>query len=309
MMSLMRPTNRVLFAFGLVAASVAPAVAWASAWDGDYFPDVKLTAHTGEEVRFFSDLLEDRVVAINFMFTSCAAVCPTETARLRQVQRLLQHRVGKDVFMYSISIDPARDSVEALAEYAKKFDVGPGWKFLRASQEDVDLIQSKLGMLVENEDDPLDHSTSFIIGNQSTGRWTKRSPFEHPSILARLIGDDMHNFTVETHAPLQSYSVVQPRDQLDQGEYIYRTRCNACHTIGQGDELGPDLAGITKLRPAAWLERWIMEPDVMLEEGDELALAVKAKYGEVTMPNLGLTEVDAKAVIDYIAQMSGASET
>ena len=278
-------------------------------WGADYFPDVTLTTHTGEEVKFFTDLLKDKVVAINFMFTSCQAVCPTETARLRQVQRLLGDRVGKDVHMYSISIDPARDTPAALAAYARKFDVGPGWTFLRGSKEDIELLEYKLGLVVDDSDDPLDHSTSFVVGNQASGRWIKRSPYEHPSILARLLGDELHNFTKPSTLPLKNYSEAEAVAEQSSGEYIFRTRCNACHSIGgNGESLGPDLLGITTVRDRHWLQEWIKAPDMMLATGDPLAIAFYKRNNGLSMPNLGLTDQDAQAVIEYIEEHEAAAE-
>jgi len=65
-------------------------------------------------------------VAINFIYTSCPNSCPLETARLMKVKRILGDRVGRDVFLYSITIDPERDTPEVLKEYAEKFQIGPG---------------------------------------------------------------------------------------------------------------------------------------------------------------------------------------
>ena len=79
-------------------------------WGGDYFPNTLLTDQDGRQVRFFDDLIKGKVVVINFIFTSCSDSCPLETARLRQVQKLLGDRVGKDIFFYSISIDPLSDT-------------------------------------------------------------------------------------------------------------------------------------------------------------------------------------------------------
>jgi protein SCO1/2 len=78
----------------------------ATPWGGDYFPNTLLTDQDGRQVHFFDDLIKGKVVVINFIFTSCSDSCPLETARLRQVQKLLGDRVGKDIFFYSISIDP-----------------------------------------------------------------------------------------------------------------------------------------------------------------------------------------------------------
>src|SRR5262249_51560256 len=76
-----------------------------SPWGEDYFPNVPLVTQDGKTVHFFDDLIKGRVVAIDFIFTSCGQVCPLEAARLSEVQKLLGDRVGRDVFFYSISID------------------------------------------------------------------------------------------------------------------------------------------------------------------------------------------------------------
>src|SRR5207244_12655421 len=104
----------------------AASVAAGNSWGADYFPNVPLTTHEGKVVRFYDDLLKGKAVAINLIYTHCSASCPLETAKLAQVQRLLGDRVGKDVFFYSISIDPSRDTPEVLKAYAQKFHAGPG---------------------------------------------------------------------------------------------------------------------------------------------------------------------------------------
>src|SRR2546427_6630678 len=105
--------------------------AWATnLWGADYFPNVPLRTQEGTTVRFYDDLLKGKAVAINLIYTTCTDECPLETARMVQVQRLLGDRVGKDLFFYSISIDPRRDTPEGLKEYPQKFGVGPGWLVL-----------------------------------------------------------------------------------------------------------------------------------------------------------------------------------
>ncbi len=90
-------------------------------WGQAYFPNTALVTQDGQPVRFFDDLIKDKVVAINFIFTTCTDSCPLETARLRQVQKLLGDRVGRDVFFYSISIDPETDTPEVLKQSRQKF--------------------------------------------------------------------------------------------------------------------------------------------------------------------------------------------
>src|SRR6185369_7249902 len=122
-----------------------------SVWGADYFPDVPLITHEGKKVRFFSDLIKNKVVAINFIYTNCPDMCSLETARLREVQRILGDRVGRDIFIYSITIDPERDTPEVLKRYAEKFQIGPGWLFLSGKEADTTLLRRKFGMYNEEK--------------------------------------------------------------------------------------------------------------------------------------------------------------
>ena len=81
-----------------------------SPWGKDYFPNVDLVNQDGKTLKFYDDLIKDKVVAINFIYTHCGDSCPAETASLKRVQALLGDSVGKDVFFYSISIDPDHDT-------------------------------------------------------------------------------------------------------------------------------------------------------------------------------------------------------
>ncbi len=87
-------------------------------WGENYFPNIELTTHDGKKLRFFDDVIKDKVVAINFIFTTCEDICPAETARLKSVADILGERMGKDVFFYSITIDPGNDTPEVLNAYS-----------------------------------------------------------------------------------------------------------------------------------------------------------------------------------------------
>ena len=166
-------------------------------WGASYFPNVPLVTQEGKRVRFFDDLVKDKVVAINFIFTSCGASCPLETARMATVHRLLGDRVGRDVFFYSITIDPEHDTPEVLAAYAERFHTGPGWLFLTGDAADITQLRRKLGVLADETgaDGSPDHNLSFVIGNQATGQWMRRSPFENPYVLAEQLGGWLHNWS------------------------------------------------------------------------------------------------------------------
>jgi len=281
-------------------------------WGADYFPNVSLTTQDGETVHFFDDLIEGKVVAINFIYTTCPDACPMETARMKEVQQLLGDRVGKDVFFYSITIDPEHDTAEVLHDYVKNWQIGPGWTFLTGKEEDIVLLRQKLGIYIPEiqSEDSNDHNLSLVIGNQSTGRWMKRSPYENPYILATQLGSWLHNWKLPSKEN-RDYADAPELRQISTGELLFRTRCASCHTIGQGDirevaerRVGPDLYHVTRQRDSEWLERWLIAPDAMLEEKDPLAMALYEQYNRVPMPNLRLTETDVVNVLDYIEEAS-----
>lgn len=137
-------------------------------------PNVMLTTHDGEQVRFYDDLVKDKLVTINMMYTSCAGTCPLTTANLVRVQQLLGDRVGRDVFMYSISIDPKNDTPKVLKEYAETHGVGKGWKFLTGKPKDVELLRRALGFAwADKEFDKLkdSHTASVRYGNEPNMVW------------------------------------------------------------------------------------------------------------------------------------------
>jgi protein SCO1 len=126
------------------------------------FPNVTLTTHEGKRVKFYDDLLKDKIVIINFMYVKCQGICPGTTANLVKVQKLLGNRVGKDIFMYSITLKPEEDTPEKLAAYAKAYKVGPGWQFLTGNPQDVELLRQKLGFI--DRDPVRDANKSNHIG-------------------------------------------------------------------------------------------------------------------------------------------------
>lgn len=86
-----------------------------------------------------------------------------------------------------------------------------------------------------------------------------------------------------------------------------RVKCGACHSLGQGSKVGPDLAGVTELRDRRWLLRYIAGPDEMLKAGDPIAKALFAKYKEMRMPNLELTDQQVEEVVVFLASIRPAS--
>ena len=266
-----------------------------------YFPNVPLVNQDGKTLHFYDDVIKGKVVSINFMFTSCGDSCPLETAKLRQVQKKLGEHVGKNVHMYSITVDPDRDTPAALKAYMQKFNVGPGWQFLTGKIEDIDLIRKKLGMSAKEDDELSDHNINFILGSEPRGQWLKRSPFDIPETLVSVL---LGRLQTRSLAALPSYTQTHALPSARTGEDAFNTRCATCHSIGQGDKLGPDLLGVVSQRERAWLIRWLQEPDVMLKEKDPLASALYIKYNKVPMPNMKLDRKTALDLIEYMQEQT-----
>ena len=288
----------------LLVVALQGAVGAASDPTRDRFPDVVLTTHEGRTVRFYSDLVKGKIVAINLIYTSCRYACPLETAKLAQVQRLLGERMGRDVFFYSITIDPEHDTPAVLKEYAQRFRAGPGWLFLTGARADIELIGTKLALYATASRANLDgHMPYLLVGNAATGQWMRNSAVDNPRFIARTIGDWLNNWEYSRRSVVPSSTEI-PRVSLTVGEYAFGNRCAPCHTIGGGDSIGPDLGGVTTIRDRTWLARMIREPDKLVSERDPAALALRAKYRQLPMPNLGVTEAEALALIDYIEEES-----
>ncbi len=273
-----------------------------SRWGADYFPNFKLTTHEGKEVRFFDDLVKDKIVVFNFIYTTCPDSCPLETAQLKKVQDILGDRLGKDVFFYSITVDPKTDTPAKLKKYREKF--GAKWTFLTGKNEEIIEIRKKLGLYIEEiQDGSNNHNVSMIIGNQKTGRWMKRSPFENPYVLADQVGNWLTGWKAAPKG--KGYETAPELRNITAGEQLFRTRCDICHTI-TGKELpnalGPDLLGVSKRREMSWLLNWLRAPDQMLTDKDPIAMALFKQYDSLAMPNMRLNRQEADDLVEYIQQ-------
>jgi len=136
----------------------------------NYFTDVVLVNQNGEKMRFYSDLLQGKVVIINSFFATCTGSCLPLNRNLEKLQTALGDRMGKDVYIISISVDPTVDTPQQLKAYAKKLNAGPGWYFLTGEKETVEFALKKIGHFVDNKQD---HLNIFIIANERTGLWKK----------------------------------------------------------------------------------------------------------------------------------------
>ena len=283
----------------LLAGATAPSssVAAGNRWGANYFPNVELVTYEGRTVRFYDDLIKGRSVAINFIYTDCKEVCPLETANLVQVYKLLGERAGRDIVFYSISTDPKRDTPEVLKAYRDRF--GAQWLFLTGKPEDIRLLGRKLGMLRERDVAAgSHHSAQIVLGHEPGGQWQRNSAVDSPSFLAARMGTF---FGWRDPQPGKSYADARPITAHN-GQRLFASKCSACHTVGQGDGVGPDLAGVTARRGRAWLARYISEPDAVLASGDPIAETLFQKYSKIRMPNLKLGSSDVNDLILFLEE-------
>ena len=158
--------------------------AGASAEFRPQIPEATVYDQTGRALSFSADLLQGRTVAINFVFTSCQTICSPLTATFRRIQIELGDRVGRDIGLISVTVDPATDSPGKLLAYAAKFDAGPGWSFVTGSKADIGALLRAFGV---PSGAPGAHTPTIVIGNAAAGYWRRAYGLTSPSALAGVI--------------------------------------------------------------------------------------------------------------------------
>ncbi len=139
-----------------------------------YFPNFELTTHEGKKVRFYDDLIKDKIVVINFMYAKCEGICVPITQNLKRVQALLGNRVGRDIFMYSISLKPEEDTPAKLRHYVHMHRIKPGWTFLTGKPDEIDTLRRKLGFKdakAKLDKDLTNHIGMVKYGNEARQWW------------------------------------------------------------------------------------------------------------------------------------------
>jgi len=157
----------------------------------DYFTNLELVNQDGETVRFFDDVLKDKVVVISFVFTNCDGACPLITQKLTRVRDIMEGQIGNPIHFVSLSLDPERDTPAALKEFARTQQADhEGWVFLTGKPENLEQIIKKLGQYTP---DIRSHSTIMLAGNVRSAHWMKIPPQDQPPMIAeklRLLIED-----------------------------------------------------------------------------------------------------------------------
>lgn len=156
-----------------------------------HLPNVTLRTHDDRAVRFYDDLVKDRTVVINFMYARCEGVCPGITANLVRVQKILADRIGRDIFMYSITLKPEQDTPAVLAQYAGMYRTGPGWWFLTGAPDDLEMLRRKLGFVSPDpkvDADDAEHIGNVRYGNEARLLWAACPGLADPEFIVESIG-------------------------------------------------------------------------------------------------------------------------
>ena len=151
-----------------------------------HFPNVSLTTQDKKTIRFYDDVIKDRVVMIQFMFTQCDRYCPMVTPNLAKVQKELQRLAPNKVTMISITVDPAHDTPEVLKQYSDKFHVQAGWQFLTGQKQDIDRIRRELGVY-DPEEKKTEHLNVLTIGKEPTGQWLAIEALATPDDIVQTV--------------------------------------------------------------------------------------------------------------------------
>lgn len=150
------------------------------------FPDVPLVDQDGNEVRFYSDLIADRLVVINFVFTTCTTICPPMGAIFAKLQQNLSPEARAEVRLVSVSVDPLVDSPERLAQWSRRFGRSPGWTLLTGKKHDVDQVLKALQVFTP---DKIDHAPLVLVGDDRNHSWLRTYGLAPASTLERMVED------------------------------------------------------------------------------------------------------------------------
>jgi protein SCO1 len=177
----MRAARVAIVVLLLGAAMGGPAAA-----QNKQFPNVPLFTQDGTPVLFYDDLIKGRVVLINFFFTSCPLICPRTTANLMKVEAALGDRLGRDVRIISISVDPEKDTPRVLSAYSRRYGTKAGWYFVTGKLEDIALLKRHFGVDFYGRN-KTDHTGMLVYGNEATQQWAATPSMANPDQIVRSV--------------------------------------------------------------------------------------------------------------------------
>ncbi len=172
---------------GFVALGVGPAVGQSEASGRPArldLPDVDLVDQTGAPHRFVHDLIKGKIAVVSFVFTGCSTICSPIGANMGALDEMLGRRVGGEVSLVSVTLDPFNDTPAQLSKWRAQFDSAAGWKLLTGDPDTVDRL---LHAMREGVGDITQHDAFLWVGDPRSGNWTRVSALAAPDTLAAMI--------------------------------------------------------------------------------------------------------------------------
>jgi protein SCO1/2 len=149
----------------------------------NYFTDTEVIDQNGKKMRFYSDVLKGRVVLISFIFTNCEYACPMQAQKLKQVRAAMVPAIKDDVWFVTLSVDPERDTPEAMKKFAERQGVDESrWIFLTGDKQNLEFLVKRLGQYTPDIES---HTTLMLAGNTITRHWTRVLPMVPPDGIAQ----------------------------------------------------------------------------------------------------------------------------
>jgi len=169
-----------------------------------HLPNVPLVTHEGKRVHFYDDLVKNKIVTMNFFFAKCDEICPMVTANLAKVQKIFGDQVGRKIFMYSITLKPEDDTVEAIRQYREMYKAKPGWTFLTGKLEDIEKLRRGIGFSYPDpavDKDKTQHIGNVRYGNEPLMLWAACPGMAHAEFVAESISWMLRPETNRIQAP------------------------------------------------------------------------------------------------------------
>jgi protein SCO1/2 len=152
-------------------------------------PDVQVVDQLGKRQRFYSDLVSGKIVVINFIFTTCEALCPIQGKAFEKIQEAFNTQSANQVELISITLDPQRDSPERLKSWGEQFGARPGWTLVTGEKSQMDKL---LEVLTGDPSGKREHSSVMLIGNARTNRWSRTYSFAPPERVREIV-EELNN--------------------------------------------------------------------------------------------------------------------
>ncbi len=157
---------------------------------GRVYPNPRVVTQHGRTVRLYDDLLRDRLVVIQFAYTTCTGSCPSTAARLVEVRRLLDDELRREVRFLTFTLDPERDGPAELRAYAERIGAGEGWTFVTGARADLRTIRRFFGLRERDpalDEDPRQHAATLVVGDVARDRWATMAALARSVRIADLV--------------------------------------------------------------------------------------------------------------------------